>query len=142
MAKVVGSISEQGWITDSGKMLDSLVSYYILTDNMQTLAFQGNLINLPVTYYKYINDPDGMAAEVKSDLDKLLSRYFISVDVETEAKPITGSKYGILLFVSVIDESNVKIDLSKVVQIDTGGLRKVINVSNYGDGLSLLRTLV
>lgn len=142
MGKVIGSLSEQGWITDSSKILNSVVSYYILTDSAQSLVFQNNLINLPQTYYLYINDPDAMSAAIKTDLDKLISRYFQSVDVTTEVKPLSDSKYAILLYVSVIDDENTKIDLSKVVEINTTGLRKVIEVNNYGDGLQTLLSIV
>lgn len=141
MSSVIPSLSEQGWITDSVKILGSIISYYILTDAAQTVMFQDNLINLPETYYKYINDPLEMASAVKTDLDKLVSRYFPIADVEAEAKKLSESKYGILLYVSAVDENNQRIELSKVVQISTTGLRKIINMSNYGDGKSYLSSL-
>lgn len=141
MSKVVASLSEQGWVTDSSKILSNLFAYYILTDGAQTLVFKGNLINLPATYHQYLNDPDSMRAAIKSDLDKLLSRYFTDVDVATTVKALTDSQYAILLYATVVDDDGVKIELSKVVQIDTTGLRKVIDVNNYGDGEVLLHNL-
>ena len=45
MAKVVASLSEQAWITDSAKILNNLMSYYILTDSAQSVMFQDKLIN-------------------------------------------------------------------------------------------------
>lgn len=141
MSAVIPSLSEQAWVTDSAKILNHLLSYYILTDNGQSLVFNSNLINLPVTYYKHINDPDGMANAVKTDLEKLLSRYFEVVDVLTEAKALSDSKYAILIYASVIDSESVKIDVSKVVEINTSGLRNVLNVVNYGNGLDILNGL-
>ncbi len=141
MTKVIPSLSEQGWITESKKILNNLVSYYILTDAAQSLAYQNNLINLPETYYKYINDPDGMASAVTRDLESLLSRYFQMVDVETEAKDLGDSRYAILIYASVVDETNTKIELSRVTQIDSTGLRRIVEINNRGDARTLLVNL-
>lgn len=141
MTKVIPSLSEQGWITESKKILNNLVSYYILTDAAQSLAYQNNLINLPETYYKYINDPDGMASAVTRDLESLLSRYFQLVDVETETKDLGDSRYAILIYASVVDETNAKIELSRVTQIDSTGLRRIVEINNRGDARTLLVNL-
>lgn len=141
MTAVIASLSEQGWITDNAKILNNIVSYYILTDAAQTLLFEGNLVSLPQTYYNYINDPVSMASAVKSDLDKLISRYFAIADVNTEAKQLTDSKYGILLYAAAVTDDGTRIDLSRVVEISTTGLRKIIEVNNYGDGISYLQGL-
>lgn len=141
MTKVIPSLSEQGWITESKKILNNLVSYYILTDAAQSLAYQNNLINLPETYYKYINDPDGMASAVTRDLESLLSRYFQMVDVETETKDLGDSRYAILIYASVVDETNTKIELSRVTQIDSTGLRRIVEINNRGDARTLLVNL-
>jgi len=141
MTKAIASLSEQGWITDSAKILNHILSYYILTDNAQTLVFQDNLINLPSTYYQFINDPTGMASAVKSDLDKLISRYFSIADVNTEVKKLSDSKYAILLYAAAVTEDNTRVELSKVVEISSTGLRKIIEVNNFGDGRSYLAAL-
>ena len=139
--KVIASLSEQGWVTDSAKILNFIFSYYILTDRAQTVIFQDNLISLPETYYKYINDPDGMATAIKSDLEKLIGRYFPIADVDTEVKKITDSKFAILLYAAAITENNTRIELSRVVEISTTGLRKIIEVNNFGDGRLYLNSL-
>lgn len=140
MSTCIPSLSEQGWVTDSSKILNQVISYYILTDNAQSLVFQGNLINLPYTYFQFINDPDQMSTGIKTDLDKLLSRYFEIVEVETSVKQLTESRYAILLYGAVIDNESNRIEISKVVDINTTGLRKVIDVNNYGNGLAMLNS--
>jgi len=82
-----------------------------------------------------------MSAGIKTDLDKLLSRYFGIVEVETNVKKLTESRYAILLYGAVIDNESNRIEISKVVDINTTGLRKVIDVNNYGDGLAMLSSL-
>lgn len=141
MASIIASLSEQGWITDSYKILNNIVSYYILTDAAQSLIFESNLISLPETYYKYINQPTEMASAVKSDLDKMISRHFPIADVNTEVKAMSDSQYAILLYAAAVTEDGTRIELSKVVEISTTGLRKIIEVNNFGDGLEYLRNI-
>lgn len=139
MKKVIGSLSDLGWVDNSETLLSKLLGYYILTDSAQSVIFQNNLINLPQTYYEYINDPQGMATRVKTDLDTLLSRYFQMVEVETEAVAKTDSVYGILLYATVIDDNGIKVNLGKVAELSSTGVINVININNYGDGLAQLR---
>ena len=139
MKKVIGSLSDLGWVDNSETLLSKLLGYYILTDSAQSVIFQNNLINLPQSYYEYINDPQGMATRVKNDLDTLLSRYFSMVEVETEAVAKTESVYGILLYATVVDDKGIKVNLGKVAEISSTGVTKVISINNYGDGLSQLR---
>ncbi len=139
MGKVIGSLSDLGWVDNSETLLSKLLGYYILTDSAQSVIFQNNLINLPQSYYEYINDPQGMATRIKTDLDTLLSRYFSLVEVETEAVAKTDSVYGILLYATVVDDKGIKVNLGKVAEISSTGVTKVININNYGDGLSQLR---
>lgn len=139
MGKVIGSLSDLGWVDNSETLLSKLLGYYILTDSAQSVIFQNNLINLPQSYYEYINDPQGMATRIKNDLDTLLSRYFSLVEVETEAVAKTESVYGILIYATVVDDKGIKVNLGKVAEISSTGVTKVININNYGDGLSQLR---
>lgn len=136
--KVVPSLSDLGWVMDAETMLSLLLGYYILTDGGQSISFQGNLINLPETYYLYINDSTGMAVKMKNDLDTLLSRYFVSVEVETEVKEITESKHAILLYASVITDDGIKVSLGRLLDMTSSGVSKVVNINNYGDGLAAL----
>jgi len=139
VGKVIGSLSDLGWVDNSEALLSKLLGYYILTDSAQSVIFQNNLINLPQSYYEYINDPQGMATRIKNDLDTLLSRYFSMVEVETEAVAKTESVYGILLYATVVDDKGIKVNLGKVAEISSTGVTKVISINNYGDGLSQLR---
>ena len=137
--KVIPSLSEKGWITDSTTMLSKLLSFYMLTDAAQTLVYQDNLINLPETYYKHINEPLDMALAVKADITKLLERHFDTVDVMADVEDKGSSKVAILIYAHVIDDRGVKVSLGKVLEMDNEGLRKTVDVNNYGDGLALLR---
>lgn len=140
--KAIFSLTEDGYITDTNKMLEYIVSYYILSDYAQTITFQGKVINLPETYYLFINDPAGMANRVRDDLERLLSNYYTLVDVQTDAKKIDETnRFAISMYVAVVDEEGKKTELSKVVEMATTGIKDVIRVNNYGDALSYLNAL-
>ena len=139
--KIIPSLSEMAYVTSSSDILSHLISYYILSDAAQSITFQDNIINLPETYYKNINDPDGMMSGIKNDLDKLLSRYFVNVDVITQVKELSSKKYAILLYVAVIDEESIKTELTKIAEINSSGLRKILAMNNFGDGASYLNSI-
>ena len=136
------SLSEQGWVEDSLATLNHLFVCYMLTDGGQSLLFEGNLINLPGTYHKYINDPQGMAVQVGADLQLLLSRYFQQVDATARAVEITAKHYAVLMSAVVINEKGERFQLSKIMEISSSSLRKIIDVSNYGDGEQVLSDLI
>lgn len=138
MTRVVPSLSELGWVTDSRTMLSKLLSYYILTDVGQTVAFQGNLISLPNTYHLYINDPEGMVVGVREDLEKLLERYFDQSEVVVRVKEGDSKAVTILIYAYVIDSRGVKVSLGNVLEMDTEGLKRTVNVNNEGEGVALL----
>ena len=139
--KVIPSLSDLGWVSDPETVLSQLLGYYILTDGGQSIAFQGNLINLPETYYQFINDPTGMSVKMKNDLDTLLSRYFESVEVNTDIQTLSESKFGILLFASVITKDGQRVSLGRVIDMDSTGVRTVVDINNYGDGIAALKNM-
>ena len=141
MTGTIPSLTEEGWVKASKDILAYNLAHYILSDAAQSIAYHGNIINLPETYYKYINDPDGMATAIKNDLERLLGRYFVSTDVITEVKEITSKNYAILIYASVIDNENTKHELTRVTEVNSLGVRNIIEMNNYGDGMNYLGSI-
>lgn len=137
----IPSLTEEGWITSSKDTLTYIIAHYILSDAMQSIAYKGNVINLPETYYKNINDPTGMASGVKSDLERLLARYFVSVDVVTDVKELNSKQFAILIYASVIDKDNIKHELTRITEANSAGIRNIVEMNNYGDALSYLNSI-
>lgn len=138
---IIPSLTEEGWITSSKDTLTYAIAHYILSDAMQSIAYKGNVINLPETYYKYINDPDGMASGIKSDLERLLGRYFISTDVVTEVKELTTKQFAILIYASVIDKDNIKHELTRITEANSAGIRNIVEMNNYGDAVNYFNSI-
>lgn len=142
MKAAIPSLTTKGWIIETKDILEKILSYYILTDNGQSISFANNLINLPSTYYKYINDPEGMKIQVKNDLTTLLSRYFSIIEIETSIRKITESKFGILIYATVIDEENNKVELGKVLDVEENyNLKNIISVNNFGTGVQTFNSI-
>lgn len=136
--KVIASLSEDGWVDDPNKMLDYLVSYYILTDAEQSYVFKGELISLPKTYYEHINDPANLAMAMRSDFNRLLENYFSQTEVVCYAKEDetnTGLFY-IFLSASVMDDLGVRYDLNRILKLNESRANNVITYNNYADAYS------
>lgn len=142
VTKLVPSLSMNGWIDDPKKQLDFLFSYYILTDYAQSYLFQNNLQCLSNIYYKYINDPDNFAINLKTDFTSYLEKYFPIVEVKTLVKKIESTQESyIVLNASVIDDKGVRHDLTEITQINSSNSRKVIRVNNYGSAIEYLNNI-
>lgn len=137
----IPSLTEEGWVTSSKNILAYNLAHYILSDAAQSIVFHGNIINLPETYFKYINSPQDMASAIKSDLEKLLGRYFVSTDVTTEVREINAKNFAILIYASVIDSENIKYELTKVTEANSSGIRNIIDMNNYGEGMNFINSI-
>lgn len=136
------ALSEQGWVEDGMSTLNNLFMCYLLTDGAQSLLFNNSLISLPTTYQRFINDPSAMASQVSSDLQLLLGRHFAQVDASARAVEVTTKHYAILMSAVVMTEKGERLQLSKIMEISGPELRKIINISNYGDGEQILSDLL
>jgi len=140
--KAIPSLTTKGWIIETKDILEKILSYYILTDNGQSISFANNLINLPYTYFKNINDPEGMKIQIKNDLTTLLSRYFTISDIETKVKKNTESKFDILIYATIIDDKNNKIELGKILNIEENyNLKNIISINNFGTGVQIFNNI-
>jgi hypothetical protein len=143
MDKVLPTLDTDGFVHQSQAMLDYLLSYYILTDAAQSILFKDSLISLPKTYAKYIDDADGFAIGIKSDLNVLLQKYFKIVDVQTSAYKNDKTKgYYVVMSASVIDDNNHRYDVSKVTYIYKSKSLKIFNFNNYAAAKAYVDTLI
>jgi len=137
----IPSLTEEGWVLDSKSILAYNLAHYILSDAAQSIAFHGNIINLSETYYRHMNNPQDMTSAIRTDLERLLGRYFASVDITTEMKEITPKNFAVLIYASVIDNENIKHELIRVTEANSSNIREVIEMNNYGDAMSYIHGL-
>jgi len=139
---VLPTLSTDGWVSDFGKMLDYLFSYYVLTDINQTYVFKGELKSISEAYYLYMHEPTNLANKIESDFNFMLSQYFTDSNIKCYAKQdtINLSLYNIFLSAVVMDINNVKHNLNVTLSLANGKSFNVIKHNNYSDSYSTYLT--
>ncbi len=142
--KVIPSLSLDGWVTSPDKILDYVLSHYILTDNQQSYLYRDNLTSLPLTYYKYNSDPDGMANGIRTDLTNLLTKYFSQVDVSASAvqSVVDLNIYNVVVSAAVIGGDGKRYELNKITQLFNSKARYILNFSNYGAAVAHFKSVI
>lgn len=79
-----------------------------------------------------------MAVTVREDLNTLLGRYFEQYEVITRVKEGLNKAVTILIYAYIIDDSGTKVSLGRVLEMDTEGLKKAIEINNEGEGHAYL----
>lgn len=140
MQRPVNSLSDKGFIESPKLILSRKIADYILTDAAQSLTMKEELISLPATYHRFINDPEGMARQVREDVQNLLGHYFDSVeDIRADVEMDDKASATIALYATVRDVYGKEHGLGNIVYMDPDGLGKVVGINNYGDALRYMK---
>ena len=106
MAKVVPSLSTQGWLDetkDPTTITSKLLSYFVVADHSQSNVYQGNISSLPYLMATYGHDDQSFRRQIESTLATLLGRYFDNVTVtastyeEVDENQKPNGRYGVSL---------------------------------------------
>lgn len=131
------TLSERGFISSTEGILSEILSNYYLTDEQQELVYRKEIISLPKTYFRHINNPEAFKDRVLIELETLLKFHFEVVEVQGEVRidPANGTRANIAIFASVVDSYGEKFSLGKVNRVTEEGFdfTKVIDILNYGD---------
>lgn len=100
----LATLDQDGNISSPAKIADRLLSYFFASDFSQSTALYGEIKSLPSIIQRNANNPSGVVADIKSDLEALFSPYFESVTFDVEYNNDDGSKYNIRLYGSVIKD--------------------------------------
>jgi hypothetical protein len=141
---VIPSLSTDGWVSSPEKILDLLISYYILTDYRQTYLYAGNLLSLAHRYHKTEGDPDQLASQVSTDLRSLLGRYFTSADVSTRVvrNAIDTNVHTVLIAASVISDAGKRYELNKITQLLNSKAKYILDFNNYGAAAERFKSII
>ena len=130
------TLSSEGFVTSASKILDRVLSAYILTSPSQTYLFKGNLTALSITYSNYLNDPDEFARRITADLEKIVGQYFANPRVVSYAKPTRDSRYVVFFSVTVITDEGI-VELAKVMVNEDSIFKELTTKMNSGEALSI-----
>lgn len=142
--QVIGTLSTQGWITDSKGILARILLNYILTDINQSQVFKKELKSLSYVYQRYIHRPSEFASQIKLDMEEELRQYFQMYEVSTEIDFGSKGYVTVYLFASVVDNEGNKIGMGNISSIDEKRLGRVLREINtgYGDGLKYYKEYI
>lgn len=98
----VGTLSTRGWARTPQEKARELMNHYTESGYSQSVVYRGNIKSLAYTQALYAQDPDGMVAQIKSDLEKLYGNVFpAGVEVATSWEFLENSDVRYRVFISV-----------------------------------------
>jgi len=130
--KPLPSLSDDGWIDNSMRLADYLLSHFFTSDYSQSYIYQDNISSLPWIIQhtqKNINDTIQL---VQSTLSIYFNRYFDNVVVEVSEVSNNEdiSHASISIYLSFVDKSGVSYDISKLIDITDSKINKIISLNN------------
>lgn len=121
-----------GFETEPRKILDLVFSSYLLSDHSQSNEFKGEVISLPKRVQLFDGVEDIFIDDVRSDLEKCLSRYFDQVSVIVDFKTIdetSDNTVHISISATVVRDGQTY-DLARTVSVSDSKTISVINQLN------------
>lgn len=128
------SLSEDGWVNNSVKLADKLLSDFFISDYSQTYLYSGAVSSFPWIIQNKQGNVTETAALVQSTLNVYFSRYFNNVVVESQDQTSADSpsKGQITLYVKFTDDDGIEYVVGKLLEIADMNITKIINLNNNG----------
>jgi hypothetical protein len=132
--KFYPSLSEDGWVNNSVKLADKLLSDFFISDFSQTYLYSGAVSSFPWIIQNKQGNIVETAALVQSTLNVYFSRYFNNVVVESQDQTSADSpsKGNITLYIKFTDDEGIEYVIGKLLEIADMNITKIINLNNNG----------
>ncbi len=130
--KKMPSLSEDGWVNNSIKTCDYLLSHFFLSDYSQSYIYHGQVSSLPWIIQQTQGNMSRTVSLTQQTLSGYFSRYFNNVVVEvSEIEDANNpSKGEITIYVKFTDAENKEYVVGKLLHITDLTISKIINLSN------------
>ena len=105
MNSIVPSLSTQGWLSTIGEKTDRIIGYFFANEYSQSVSYYGHIASLQYLIAMYKSYIIELKEAIHNTLNKLLSVYFESVQVEVKIEPDKDkeSNYTIFMSARIID---------------------------------------
>lgn len=128
----IPALSEDGWVFDSIKLADYLLSHFFVSDYSQSYIYNKHVASLPWIILDTQGDITRTITVTRETLSTYFSRYFKNVIVEVmevpnEAEPSKGQ---ISIYVRFTDSENKEFVLGRLIKIANTTIEKIITLSN------------
>ena len=114
------TLSSSGVLENPSLILDRLIKYFLASNQNQSNIFQSEVASLKYIVHLHSKNPSGFKDALINSLDKLLKRYFKSVEILVQLNDITTESLvkEIQLEINVVDKDNVKGSFSKNLNLE------------------------
>lgn len=132
--KFYPSLSEDGWVNNSVKLADKLLSDFFISDFSQTYLYSGAVSSFPWIIQNKQGNIAETAALVQKTLNVYFSRYFNNVVVESQDQTSVDSpsKGQITLYIKFTDSEGIEYVVGKLLEVADMQISKIINLNNNG----------
>lgn len=122
MPIAVGTVSTRGWARTPREKIRELMNHYTESGYSQSMLYQGNIKSMAKAQQLFSQDPDGLANQIKKDLEWLYGNVFPEgVEVQTSWEFLNGSdvRYRINIALRVMSGGEW-IDVERYVETENG----------------------
>lgn len=114
------TLSSSGVLENPSLILDRLIKYFLASNQNQSNIFQSEVASLKYIVHLYSKNPSGFKDALINSLDKLLKRYFKSVEILVQLNDTTTESLvkEIQLEINVVDRDNIKGSFSKNLNLE------------------------
>jgi hypothetical protein len=81
------SLSEDGWVNTTSKMVDYMMSHFLLSEYSRDPLYRGNITSLPYILQSSNGNVEDAIANARTALQTYFSRYFDNVEVQVVEQP-------------------------------------------------------
>lgn len=119
-AHTLPTLSSSGVLSNPSLILDRLIKYFLASNQNQSNIFPNDTASLKYIVHLHSKNPMGFRDALISSLNKMLRRYFKTVDIIVQLNDITTESLvkEIQLEINVIDYDNIEGSFSKNLNIE------------------------
>ena len=128
------SLSQDGWVNNSIRIADKILSDFFLSDYSQSYVYVGAVSSFAWIIQNQQGDIPNTASLMQKTLNIYFSKYFNNVVIESseQVNLDSPSKGEITLYIKFTDSEGNEYVLGKLLEIADMTLTKIINLNNNG----------
>ena len=132
MGIAVPSLSS--WLNDIAEKADSLLAFYLVSEESQSYVYKGSVSSLPSDIAMTTGDISELPTLVKNTLGAMCSRYFDKSDITVninEPDPTQPTRQLLTIDITVY-ENDVMYSLGRLIELVDGKTSTITDINNGG----------
>jgi hypothetical protein len=132
MAQSVPTLSIAGFVSGVREKMDTLLSYYFVSEHSQSNTYRGRIASLPYQIQQFGNDPTNLKQVMEDSLRGMLGRYFdaVTVDIDVNTpRPEDPNRVAIRVDI-VVTQDGTTYSAGRLLNLTAGKLANIVNINN------------